>query len=133
MACNERVHETIGATNSGVLKRLLFLRHRAQELSIEGSRLASLWFSLLTISLNNSTDNDSRLSKSVGIPALSIASQYDKLGKIIRMARLCNTFDVIRQTKPTMQRCIFNEFQMVFRNLMRLRVEYVVIIPTRTD
>ena len=73
---------------TGVLKRLLFLRRRAWELTIEGDRLACLWCSLLTASLNNLIVNDSRLSESVGIPALSIASQYDKLGKIIRMARL---------------------------------------------
>ena len=50
--------------------------------------LASLWCSLLTMSSNNLIDNDSRLSESVGIPALFNASQYDKLGKIIHMARL---------------------------------------------
>ena len=76
---------------TGVLKRLLFLKRRAWELAIGGSRLASLWCSLLTIPLNNLIDNDSHLSESFGIPALSIASHYadyDKLGKIIRMARL---------------------------------------------
>ena len=44
---------------TGVLKCLLFLRRRAWELAIEGSRLASLWCPLLTISLNNLIDNDS--------------------------------------------------------------------------
>ena len=73
---------------TGVLKSLLFLKRRKWELTIGGSRLASLWCLLLTISFNNLIDNDSRLSESVGIPALSIASQYDKLGKIIRIAHL---------------------------------------------
>ena len=58
---------------TGVLKRLLFLRRRALELAIGGSRLASLWCSLLTISSNNFIDNESRLSESVGIPVLSKA------------------------------------------------------------
>ena len=49
----------------------LFLRCRAWELAIGGSRLASLLYSLLTISSNNLIDNDSRISESVGIPALS--------------------------------------------------------------
>ena len=42
--------------------------------------------------------NDSRLSESVGIPAISIASQYDKLGKITDShGAPLHTFDVIRQ------------------------------------
>ena len=59
------------------------------------------------MSLNNLIDNVSRLSESVGIPALSIASQYDKLGKIIRDSQSAplNTFDVVRQIfrKTTME------------------------------
>ena len=61
---------------TGVLYRLLFLRRRVWELAIEGSRLASLWCSLLTISLNNLIDKDSRLSESVGITVSAFAVPY---------------------------------------------------------
>ena len=74
---------------TGVLYCLLFLRRRAWELAIEGSRLASLWCSLLTISLNNLIDNDSRFTESVGISALPIASQYDKLGNLLVIVHKC--------------------------------------------
>ena len=47
--------------------------------------------------LNVRPINDSRLSESVGIPALPIASQYDKPGKIHTHGAPLNTFDVIRQ------------------------------------
>ena len=63
---------------TGVLKHLLFLRCRASELAIGGSRL----------SLNNLIDCDSCFTESVEILALSIVSQYDKPGKIIHMVRL---------------------------------------------
>ena len=41
-----------------------------------------------TIILNNLIDNDSNLSESVRILALSIASECNKLGKIIHMVHL---------------------------------------------
>ena len=59
---------------TGVLKRLLVLRRRMWELAIEVSRSASLRCSLLTLNIIQLLiDNDSRLSESVGFPALSIA------------------------------------------------------------
>ena len=64
---------------TGVLKRLLFLRRRAWELAIGGSRLASLWCSLLTISSNNLINNDSRLSIRHSLPA-NFPSQLQKYG-----------------------------------------------------
>lgn len=53
---NKSVHEKRSVRHTGVLKRLLFLKRRAWGLAIGGSRLASLWCSLLTISLNNLID-----------------------------------------------------------------------------
>ena len=41
---------------TGVLKCLFFLKRQAWELAIEGSRLDSLWCSLLEISFNNLID-----------------------------------------------------------------------------
>ena len=50
VAYTKRDHETIGPTNWGI-KTPLFRGRRARELAIEGSRLASLRCSLLTIIL----------------------------------------------------------------------------------
>ena len=71
---------------TGVLRRLLFLKCRTWELAIGGSKLASLWCSLLKISLNNLIDNYSGLSESVEF------SRNDYL----HSAPL-NTFGIIRQ------------------------------------
>ena len=50
---------------TGVLKRLLFLKRGAWELAIGGNKLASLWCSLLTISSNRVQRNPLLHQKSV--------------------------------------------------------------------
>ena len=87
VANNKRVHETIGATNWSIKTSLI-----SQTPSV-GTGYRRLQISQLVILITYNIfkyliDNDSRLYESVGIPALSAASQYDTLGTIIRMAHL---------------------------------------------
>ena len=80
--------KTVFPNGKSAFQFVSFYQFQARSIISPDDLLASLWCSLLTISSNSLIDNDSRLSESVGIPALSNASQYDKLGKIIRIARL---------------------------------------------